>query len=93
MPWIAHMIQFPEYKSFVINFTSNQGGGKGTLIAIITRVIGQATFLETQKPLVDVFGNHNAQMATTFFVVLDELKKMNWLRFKVDLKVWSQKEL
>ena len=75
MPWIAHMIQFPEYKSFVINFISKQGGGKGTLIEIITKVIGQAKFLETQKPLVDVFGNHNAQMATTFLVVLDELKK------------------
>ena len=46
------MIQFPEYKSFVINFISKQGGGKGTLIEIITKIIGQAKFLETQKPLV-----------------------------------------
>ena len=28
MPWIAHLIQFPEYKSFVINFISKPGGGK-----------------------------------------------------------------
>ena len=75
MPWIAHMIQFPEHTYFVINFISCQGGGKGTLIEIITKVIGQAKFLETPKPPVDVFGNHNAQMATKFFVALDEVKK------------------
>jgi len=75
IPFLAHMIQYPDMKSFVINLISGQGAGKGTLLDIISAIIGLPKVLETQKPLRDIFGDHNAQMTSKYLVILDEVKK------------------
>jgi len=75
IPFLAHMIQYPDMKSFVINLISGQGAGKGTLLDIISTIIGLPKVLETQKPLRDIFGDHNAQMTSKYLVIFDEVKK------------------
>ena len=75
IPFLAHMIQYPDMKSFVINLISGQGAGKGTLMDIISAIIGLPKVLETQKPLRDIFGDHNAQMTSKYLVIFDEVKK------------------
>ena len=73
--WIAHMFQHPARKSFSPLFISKPGGGKGSLIELLQALLGDEKVLETQKPLLYVFGNHNIMMLPAFLVVLDEVSK------------------
>ena len=75
LPCIAQMIQYPDLKSFVLNFISKPGGGKGTLIDILTKIFGSKKVLRTDKPLSDIFGSFNSAMSSAFLVILDEVKK------------------
>tara|TARA_R110000803_G_C11974659_1_gene320047 strand:- start:236 stop:2293 length:2058 start_codon:yes stop_codon:yes gene_type:complete len=73
--WLAHLIQYPQYKSFVPAFISGQGSGKGTLLKFIQVMLGTSKVLETTDPLRDVFGNFNSLMATCHLVCLNEINK------------------
>ncbi len=86
LPFLAHMIQYPDQKSFVLNLISKQGSGKGTLIEIMTKILGNIKVLETQKPLRDVFGNFNALMKSSFLVCLDEVKKKDMIEVQGEYK-------
>ena len=69
------MFQHPARKSFSPLFISKPGGGKGSLIELLQALLGDEKVLETQKPLLYVFGNHNIMMLPAFLVVLDEVSK------------------
>ena len=78
--WIAQMIQFPEVKTVCITLISAEGSGKGTLMRLIQRMIGNDKYYETSKPSRDVWGEFNAIMKDTFFINLNELSKQEALQ-------------
>ena len=41
LKWLAHMFQYPEYKSFFPTFVSKEGSGKGTIIDLLRRLMGE----------------------------------------------------
>ena len=73
--WIAQMIQFPAVKTNCPTIISNQGAGKGTLLKLISAMIGEDKYFETTTPSRDVWGDFNGRMANTFLVNLDELSR------------------
>lgn len=73
--WIAQMIQFPAIKSNCPTIISKQGAGKGTLLKLISAMIGNDKYFETTTPSRDVWGDFNGRMANTFLVNLDELSR------------------
>lgn len=73
--WIAHMIQFPEYKSTCITLISEQGAGKGTLMKLLQRMLGSHKVFETTSPSRDVWGDFNSIMMDCFLVNLNEMGK------------------
>jgi hypothetical protein len=84
--FIAQMIQYPWIKSICPTLISKQGAGKGTLMFLLTRMLGISKVFETAFPSRDVWGNFNGMMANTFLVNLNELSKKETLesegRFK-----------
>ena len=77
--WIAQMIQYPAVKSICPTLISLEGAGKGTLLTLLSRMLGESRYLETTKPSEKVFGQFNGAMATSFLVCLDELSKKEML--------------
>jgi phage/plasmid-associated DNA primase len=73
--WIAQMIQFPEIKTVVITLISQEGAGKGTLMKLFAKMLGNKKILETSTPSRDVFGSFNSLMSDCFLVNLNELSK------------------
>lgn len=73
--WIAQMIQFPAVKSNCPTIISKQGAGKGTLMKLLSAMIGDDKYFETTTPSRDVWGDFNGRMANTFLVNLDELSR------------------
>lgn len=73
--WIAQMIQYPAVKSTCPTFISKEGGGKGTFIRLMTKMLGQSKVYETTSPSRDVWGDFNENMANTFLICLNELSK------------------
>jgi hypothetical protein len=69
------MIQFPAIKSFVITLISLQGSGKGTLMKLMTLMLGKKKVLETTTPSRDVWGQFNGLMPNYFLINLNELSK------------------
>jgi len=84
--WIAQMIQFPEIKSICPTLISNQGAGKGTLMALLATMIGENKYFETTDPSRDVWGMFNSKMADSFFVNLDELSRKESLECEGKIK-------
>jgi hypothetical protein len=77
--WIAQMIQYPQVKSTCPTFISEEGAGKGTLIRLFEKMMGDCKVFETTKPSRDVWGDFNGRMANTFLIVLNELSKKETL--------------
>ena len=73
--WVGQMIQYPQTKSICPTLISNEGAGKGTLLLLIRRMLGNSKVLETTTPSRDVWGQFNNSMANSFLVVLNELTK------------------
>jgi hypothetical protein len=69
------MIQFPEIKTIMPILISRQGSGKGTLLQLFYKMLGQNKVFETSDPNRDVWGNFNSKMKDCFLVNLDELSK------------------
>ena len=84
--WVAHMFLHPDKKSFFPTFITEQGSGKGTFIELLSSLMGGKKILETQKPLVDVFGNHNALMVNAYLVFFDEVNKSDMNAVQGQLK-------
>lgn len=77
--WIAQMIQYPAVKSICPTLISLEGAGKGTLLTLLAKMIGESRYLETTKPSEHVFGQFNGKMASAHLVCLDELSKKEML--------------
>jgi hypothetical protein len=73
--WIGQMIQFPKVKSICPTLISKEGAGKGTLLLLIRRMLGDSKVMETTTPSRDVWGTFNNLMANSFLVVLNEMSK------------------
>ena len=84
--WIAQMIQFPAVKSVCPIFISKEGAGKGTLMTLITKMIGETKFFQTTQPSRDVWGEFNGLMSDAFLVNLDELSKKETLESEGRIK-------
>lgn len=77
--WLAQMVQFPEVKSICPVLISKPGAGKGTLLTLITRMLGGSKVLITSNPSRDVWGSFNGAMNNAFLVNLNELSKKDVL--------------
>jgi hypothetical protein len=73
--WLAQMIQHPEVKTCCPFLISEKGAGKGTLMDLISSVVGIKKYKETTNPSRDVWGAFNEDMGGGYFVCLDELTK------------------
>ena len=73
--WIGQMIKFPAIKTICPTLISKEGAGKGTLMKLLTKMLGSDKVFETARPSRDVWGDFNGCMANTFLVNLNELSK------------------
>jgi hypothetical protein len=54
--WIAQMIQYPAVKSICPVLISKQGAGKGSLMKLLSSMLGDRKVMETTTPSRDVWG-------------------------------------
>jgi len=74
--WMAHLVQKPDKKVGKCPILiSKQGGGKGTLVEMMKKIMGAKKVFESVNPARDVFGDFNHLMEEAVFVVLDECGK------------------
>lgn len=71
--WIAQAIQFPAIKTSVPTIITKEGAGKGTLLKLLTAMLGEKKVLSTTEKEV-VFGRFNNQMLDAYIVNLDEFE-------------------
>jgi len=74
--WIAQMIQFPETKTHMPIFQSNEGSGKGSFVQLMRKILGVSKVSLTASPEEYVWGRFNNMMETTFLVFFDEISKL-----------------
>jgi len=84
--WIAHMLQYPAKKSIVPTLISLQGSGKGTLMKLLARLIGENRVFESGSPERDVWGNFNGLMPEKFLVNLNELSRKQTIESEGKIK-------
>jgi hypothetical protein len=84
--YLSHMFKYPTEKSFTPVLISQEGGGKGTLMKIICRLIGENKYLETCDPLEYVFGRFNDTMTDAFVVNINECRKKDMIDVLEKLK-------
>lgn len=73
--WIAQMIQYPDTKSHMPIFQSNEGSGKGSFVQLMRKILGVSKVSLTANPEEYVWGRFNNMMETTFLVFFDEISK------------------
>lgn len=73
--WLGQLLAFPAYKTSAPCLISDEGCGKGTLIRIMRRLLGDSKVYETSSPERDVWGTFNVQMSHSYLVILDELEQ------------------
>lgn len=76
--WLGFMIQYPEKKSKMLVFVSDEGAGKNTLLEIIKHMIGSKKVFESTNPSRDVWGNFNGRMVDAFLVNLNEISALDF---------------
>ena len=84
--WIAQMIQYPGVKSTCPTIISKEGAGKGTLMRLLEKMLGQDKVFETATPSRDIWGDFNGRMANTFLINLNELSKKETLESEGKIK-------
>jgi len=84
--WIGQMLQYPATKTIIPVLISDEGAGKGTLIELMRKMLGNKRVFESSDPKRDVFGSFNNLMASAYFVVLNEVGQQ-------DLEVGKFKQL
>lgn len=73
--WIAQMIQFPDTKTHMPIFQSDEGSGKGSFVQLMSKILGNSKVVLTADPEEHVWGRFNNMMETTFLVFFDEISK------------------
>jgi hypothetical protein len=71
--WFAQMFQYPATKTIVPTFISDEGAGKGSILEMIGRMMGNKKTLVTTTPGRDVWGQFNSLMSDSFLVNLNEM--------------------
>lgn len=84
--WIGQMIQYPAVKSICPTIISKQGAGKGSLLKLLTKMLGDDKVFETTNPSRDVWGDFNGRMCNTFLINLNELSKKETLECEGKIK-------
>jgi len=84
--WIAQMIQYPETKSICPTFISREGAGKGTLLKLLSKMLGSKKVFESSNPSDEIWGKFNGLMANAFLVNLNELSKKDTLEAEGRIK-------
>jgi len=84
--WIAQMIQYPQVKTIMPTFISQQGCGKGTLFRLFEKMLGDEKVFETTNPSRDVWGDFNGMMCNCFLVNLNELSKKDTMEAEGKIK-------
>jgi len=72
MDWIAQFIQYPQVKTTMPCIAGVEGGGKNTIIELISNMIGKRQVLVTTSAE-NIFGKFNDQLAKYRLIVLNEL--------------------
>merc|ERR1711991_254281 len=86
LDFIAHLFQYPEFKSYVPIFCGKQGSGKNLLLAWISAMMGSKKMFETAKPEQHVWGNFNPVMLDCFLVHLCEFSRKNSFAYEAEIK-------
>ena len=73
--WISFLIKYPALKSTCLVFISKEGAGKGTLMGILKKMLGEKKIFETTQPDRDVWGTFNPAMGSAYLVNINELSK------------------
>jgi hypothetical protein len=73
--WIAQMIQFPDVKTHMPIFQSNEGSGKGSFVQLMSKILGASKVFLTADPEEYIWGRFNNIMETTYLVFFDEISK------------------
>lgn len=73
--WIGQMFQYPAVKTNVPTFISGEGAGKGSLLELLSNMMGSGKVLVTTTPSRDVWGSFNGLMSNCFLVNLNEMSK------------------
>jgi len=73
--WIAQMIQYPDVKTFMPIFQSDEGAGKGSFVTLMTKILGASKVSLIANPEEHVWGRFNNMMESLFLVFFDEISK------------------
>lgn len=73
--WLAQMIQFPDTKTHMPIFQSEEGSGKGSFVQLVRKILGVSKVVLTANPEEYVWGRFNNMMETSFLVFFDEISK------------------
>lgn len=73
--WLGQALYYPAIKTTAPCLISEEGAGKGTLIKIIKKLMGNEKVFETSEPDKYVWGNFNNLMLNAFFVSLNEMEQ------------------
>lgn len=71
--WIAQSLKYPAFKTTAPCLISKEGAGKGTIIKVIKKLMGDSKVLETASPKEYVWGHFNELMLNAYFVSLNEM--------------------
>ena len=85
--WIGQMVQYPEVKPGVcLTIISKEGAGKGSLLQLLSLMMGTQKVFETTSPSRDVWGAFNSAMANSFLINLNELSKIETIQSQGKIK-------
>jgi energy-coupling factor transporter ATP-binding protein EcfA2 len=87
LDWLSHIIQRPHIKSGKCPVLISQpGSGKGTLIKILARILGDKKVFQSIKPEKDVYGDFNPMMEEAVLVNIDEPERAKTDAFESTFK-------
>lgn len=72
--WIGQSLKYPAVKTSAPCLISKEGAGKGTVIKIIKKLMGESKVLETSQPSKYCWGTFNELMLNSYFISLNEME-------------------
>ena len=86
MNWLAQMVQHPAVKTgTAVVLKSKQGAGKGTIVQIMRRIMGDYC-TETSDPQLNIFGTHGNSHIGKILVSIDEVDNSDTCKILGKLK-------
>jgi hypothetical protein len=83
--WIAQFIQFPNVKTTMPVFASNEGAGKNIFVELLANLIGKKQVITTTSAE-DIFGKFNTPIANHRLIVLNELSATELRQYDGQIK-------